>query len=61
MTLEEMDLHNHSRQARWAMEVLYRGIVNFEDDQRLVEASHRELEQFAVRLHNLLRRRQGAA
>lgn len=55
-TLAELNAHINSRYARHGMDVLYRGIQNFEGDERMVEAGRAELEEFADRLARLLQR-----
>lgn len=59
--LAELNACINADYGRLAMGVLYRGIANFEADDRLVEAAREDLEQFVVRLHNLLRRNSRAA
>lgn len=56
MALVEMNREINVQYGRAAMDVLYRGIVNFEDDPRLVEAARLDLDEFAARLARLLRR-----
>lgn len=50
-----------ARYARHAMNVLYDGIQNFEQDARLVDAGREELVEFAERLARLLQRNAEAA
>ena len=61
MSLNDLDTAINSRYGRDAMGVLYRGIQNFEDDPRLVEAARVELEEFSDRLNRLLRKNTRAA